>query len=100
MERPAKFSTAVALSTPIMSVAYLSLGVIGYWSKGGTVPEIIIFGTGVDAWARVAAGAILFQAIAPLSLADQPALQAQIPGVQGVFAGGPSPFTGFPISFH
>lgn len=63
MERPSMFSTAVSLSTPIMSLAYLSLGVIGYWSKGSDVPEIIIFGTGTDVWARVAAGAILFQVL-------------------------------------
>ena len=44
-----------------MSVAYLALGAIGYWSQGRSVQEIIIFGTGFDVWSRVAAGAILFQ---------------------------------------
>jgi hypothetical protein len=61
MKKPGRFSSAVALSTPIMSVAYLSLGMIGYWSRGRGVQEIIIFGTGMDAWSRIAAGAILFQ---------------------------------------
>ena len=61
MKKPARFTSAVALSTPIMSVAYLSLGVIGYWSRGRGVQEIIIFGTGMDVWSRIAAGAILFQ---------------------------------------
>jgi hypothetical protein len=61
MAQPSKFSLALSLSTPIMSLAYVSLGAIGYWSRGADVPEIIIFGTGEDAWARVAAGAILFQ---------------------------------------
>ena len=44
-----------------MSAAYLALGVIGYWSRGGGVDEIIIFAMGTDTWSRVAAGAILFQ---------------------------------------
>ena len=47
-----------------MSAAYLALGVIGYWSRGTGVQEIIIFSMGTDAWSRVAAGAILFQACA------------------------------------
>ena len=46
-----------------MSVAYLALGAIGYWSQGRCVQEIIIFGTGFDTWSRIAAGAILFQVI-------------------------------------
>ena len=61
MKKPAQFTSAVALATPIMSGAYLCLGMIGYWSRGRGVQEIIIFGTGVDVWSRVAAGAILFQ---------------------------------------
>lgn len=61
MTTPSRFTSAVALSTPIMSVAYLSLGMIGYWSRGRGVQEIIIFGTGMDVWSRIAAGAILFQ---------------------------------------
>ena len=44
-----------------MSIAYLALGAIGYWSQGQSVQEIIIFGTGFDVWSRIAAGAILFQ---------------------------------------
>lgn len=61
MKKPAQFTSAVALATPIMSGAYLCLGMIGYWSRGRGVQEIIIFGTGMDVWSRVAAGAILFQ---------------------------------------
>lgn len=61
MKKPAQFTSAVALATPIMSGAYLCLGMIGYWSRGRSVEEIIIFGTGMDVWSRVAAGAILFQ---------------------------------------
>lgn len=64
MKKPALFTSAVALATPIMSGAYLCLGMIGYWSQGRGVQEIIIFGTGMDVWSRVAAGAILFQALA------------------------------------
>ena len=61
MRQPGRFTSAVSFSTPVMSVAYLALGAIGYWSQGMGVQEIIIFGTGYDTWSRVAAGAILFQ---------------------------------------
>ena len=61
MRQPGRFTSAVSASTPVMSVAYLALGAIGYWSQGRSVQEIIIFGTGFDVWSRVAAGAILFQ---------------------------------------
>lgn len=62
MRQPGRFTSAVSASTPVMSVAYLALGAIGYWSQGVGVQEIIIFGTGFDTWSRIAAGAILFQA--------------------------------------
>lgn len=62
MRQPSRFSGAVSLSTPIMSATYLAVGVIGYWSQGRDAQEIIIFALGTDAWSRVAAGAILFQA--------------------------------------
>jgi vesicular inhibitory amino acid transporter len=62
MRQPGRFTAAVSASTPVMSVAYLALGAIGYWSQGMGVQEIIIFGTGFDTWSRIAAGAILFQA--------------------------------------
>ena len=61
MRQPGRFTSAVSTSTPVMSVAYLALGAIGYWSQGMGVQEIIIFGTGYDTWSRIAAGAILFQ---------------------------------------
>ncbi len=61
MRQPGRFTSAVSASTPVMSVAYLALGAIGYWSQGMGVQEIIIFGTGYDTWSRIAAGAILFQ---------------------------------------
>ncbi|CAL5220298.1 g2283 [Coccomyxa viridis] len=64
MRQPGRFTSAVSTSTPVMSVAYLALGAIGYWSQGMGVQEIIIFGTGYDTWSRIAAGAILFQALA------------------------------------
>lgn len=62
MRQPGRFTAAVSAATPVMSVAYLALGAIGYWSQGMGVQEIIIFGTGFDTWSRIAAGAILFQA--------------------------------------
>ena len=61
MRQPSRFAAAVSLSTPIMSVVYLGVGIIGYWSRGRGVQEIIIFAMGTDTWSRVAAGAILFQ---------------------------------------
>ena len=61
-----------------MSAAYLALGVIGYWSRGGGVDEIIIFAMGTDAWSRVAAGAILFQV--PLSeILQRPRCRPRLP---------------------
>ena len=70
MRQPGRFTSAVSTSTPVMSVAYLALGAIGYWSQGMGVQEIIIFGTGYDTWSRIAAGAILFQVRRNLMVAD------------------------------
>ncbi len=75
MRQPGRFTSAVSFSTPVMSVAYLALGAIGYWSQGMGVQEIIIFGTGYDTWSRIAAGAILFQ------VNEQSAVRAPSPSV-------------------
>ena len=40
MRQPGRFTSAVSFSTPVMSVAYLALGAIGYWSQGMGSPTV------------------------------------------------------------
>jgi len=64
MRTPAHFPRAVSVCTVIMGALYGGLGVIGYWSRGDEVREIVIFSLPESPRARLAAGCILVQAIA------------------------------------
>jgi vesicular inhibitory amino acid transporter len=61
MRKPQEFSKAILVCTIIMASLYMSLGAVGYWSKGTEVAEIVIFSLGHGRLSRLAAGCILIQ---------------------------------------
>ena len=64
MRRPARFARAAGAATAVMTLAYSTLGAVGYASRGARVHEIVIFALGDGPWERAAAGAVLLQALA------------------------------------
>lgn len=64
MRRPARFARAAGAATAVMTLAYSTLGAVGYASRGARVHEIVIFALGEGPWERAAAGAVLLQALA------------------------------------
>ena len=64
MREPLQFSKAISICTAMMSTLYLTLGAVGYWSKGSNVAEIVVFSLGEGLLGRVAAACVLVQAIA------------------------------------
>lgn len=64
MRRPSKFACAAGAATAVMTVAYSTLGAVGYASRGSRVHEIVIFALGEGPWERAAAAAVLLQALA------------------------------------
>ncbi|BDA41975.1 probable amino acid transporter AVT1D [Coccomyxa sp. Obi] len=63
MQQPKQFPGVISFSTSIMGAAFVGIGMIGYWSRGIAVPDVIIFGIGDDWLARAACNAILIQGI-------------------------------------
>lgn len=63
MHRPASFPMAISVCTAIMTGLYVSLGAVGYQSKGAGVSEIVIFSLGEGISGRIAAACILIQAL-------------------------------------
>ena len=51
-------------ATAVMTLAYSTLGAVGYASRGSKVHEIVIFALGEGPWERAAAAAVLLQALA------------------------------------
>lgn len=64
MKRPLAFARAAGVATAVMTLAYTTLGAVGYASRGSRVHEIVIFALGEGPWERAAAGAVLLQALA------------------------------------
>ena len=64
MRRPSRFARAAGAATAVMTLAYSTLGAVGYASRGSRVHEIVIFALGEGPWERAAAGAVLLQALA------------------------------------
>jgi vesicular inhibitory amino acid transporter len=64
MREPLQFTKAISICTALMSTLYLTLGAVGYWSKGSNVAEIVVFSLGEGPLGRVAAACVLLQAIA------------------------------------
>jgi solute carrier family 32 (vesicular inhibitory amino acid transporter) len=64
MRQPARFARAAGAATAVMTLAYATLGSVGYASRGARVHEIVIFALGEGPWERAAAGAVLLQALA------------------------------------
>ena len=64
MRQPFKFARAAGAATAVMTLAYSTLGAVGYASRGARVHEIVIFALGEGKWERAAAGAVLLQALA------------------------------------
>ena len=64
MRHPSKFARAAGAATAVMTLAYSTLGAVGYASRGSRVHEIVIFALGEGKWERAAAGAVLLQALA------------------------------------
>lgn len=63
MKKPQDFPKAVNLCTLLMGGLYLAVGVVGWWSKGDKITEILIFSLEDTPLVRFAAGCILLQAI-------------------------------------
>ncbi|WIA36420.1 hypothetical protein OEZ86_007730 [Tetradesmus obliquus] len=63
MKAPLLFPKAISVCTAIMAPLYILVGATGYWSRGNSVTDIVIFSLGESLQARIAAGLILVQAL-------------------------------------
>jgi hypothetical protein len=61
MKAPLLFPKAIGVCTALMAPLYVLVGATGYWSRGNSVTDIVIFSLGESLQARVAAGLILIQ---------------------------------------
>jgi hypothetical protein len=61
MKAPLLFPKAISVCTAIMAPLYVLVGATGYWSRGNSVTDIIIFSLGESLQARTAAGLIFIQ---------------------------------------